>query len=323
MAGYIEFSPQFTKESAEYVLFEFPSELKDQLKRDGALPIQEYKNDSYILGDDKLFQVVKFQISNLMLVAEETKDSTPQTERLKVRSFQQSFLIPTLVRPFARDILIHLKCHYIGQNDNLKKEELSLDYIKTKFVTNENFLVRILDSIGAEVYEGYVVNLHPDLKMKILNSIIERLVEKGLLQDAESTFNLEKLSLNLNHDEATKTLVVLKSCFDKVLGTDEYKVSLKGVANLVVSNLKKEVREFYYEDLIDMTKEGITMMLPKVVQNSFGQEKIAVEVEGVIKRNFLITDNVEFNAPPQTYAARNISAVMTDLELLSESPLEK
>ena len=323
MAGYIEFSSTFAQESGDYLLFEFPPELRDQLKRDSVIPIQEYKNDSYIIGDDRLFQVVKYQISNLMLVAEEAKGSTIESERLRVKSFQQSFLIPTVVRPFSRDILIHLKYMYIGESDSLQKPELCVDFIKQKFVTNEKFLSKILDSIGAEIHNGYILNLHPDLRLKIFNSLIERLIEKQLLEDSISTFSLEMLGFNFSEEEETKVRVVLRSCFEEVEGTGHYKVSLKGAANLIVTNLKKEVREFYYEDLIDMAKEGLTLLLPKAVQDSFGHNLIAVEVETAIRRNFLISDNVEFNAPAQTYAAKNISAVMTELELLSENPLEK
>lgn len=323
MAGYIEFSPNFASESSEYMLFEFPTELRNLLKRDGTLAIQEYKNESYILGDEKLYQLYKFQISNLMLVSEEAKESTIEQERLKVRSFQQSFFIPTLVRPFARDILIHLKYHYIGQSDPLQKEELSLDHIKAKFVTNDKIIGKILDSIGAEVHDGFIVNLHPDFKMKLCARIIETLVEKKLLETAESQFSLAQLGFTLSHEEEVKARVALKNCFSPVPSTDEFRVCIKGIANLIVENLKKEVREFYYEDLLDMAKEGVAMLLPKAVQDSFGLQRISVEIEGAIRRNFLVSDNVDFNAPANTYQAKNITAVMTDLELLSESPLEK
>lgn len=323
MAGFIEFSPNFAAESAEYMLFEFPPELRSQLKRDGSVSIQEYKNDSYILGEDKLYQLFKYQISNLLLVAEESKDSTPECERLKVRSFQQSFFIPTSVRPFSRDILIHLKYHYTSGESGLQREELGVDYIKSKFVTNDHMLAQILESVGASVHEGYVINLRPEAKYRTSSLVLEKLVEKGILQSSEASFSLESLGLDMPADEEVKLRAILKSCFERDSSADRYRVSLKGLATLVVENLKKDVREFYLEDLVDMVKEGIALLLPKVVQDSFGPKQIALAVEAAIKKNFLIADNVDFNAAFHTYAAKNVSAVMTDLELLSETPLEK
>lgn len=323
MAGYIEFSPNFSNESAEYMLFEFPPELRNQLKRDGSVPIQEFKNDSYILGDEKLYQLYKFQISNLMLVSEEAKESTVECERIKVRSFQQSCYIPTLVRPFTRDIMIHLKSHYNTPESGLKKEELQVENIKSKFVTNDTMLRKILESVGASIHDGFVINLSPDIRYKISNTIIEKLNEKQLLVTAESTFTIDNLGLSLSNDEEVNLKAVLKNCFEHISDSQDYRLSLRGIINLVIENLKKDVREFYLEDLVDLIKEGVALMLPKAVQDSFGKQKIFLEVESGIKRNFLISDNVEFNAPFQTYVAKNISAVLTDLELLSENPLEK
>lgn len=323
MAGFIEFSPNFVPESSEYMLFEFPTELRNQLKRDGSVQIQEHKNESYILGDDKLYQLQKFQISNLQLVSERAKESTQECERIKVRSFQQAFYIPTLVRPFSRDILIHLKYHYTPDEGNLEKEELSVDHIKSKFVTNDQMLSRILKSIGAEVHAGFIINLTPETQMKLSNQVFEKLVEKKLLENAESTFTIDQLGFDLNNEDQLRLVSAIKKTFDQVPETDQFRVSLKGVASLVIENLKKDVREYYLEDLVDLIREGFTIILPKAIQNSFGELNIRLAIENSIRKNFLVSDNIEFNAPAHTYVPKNASAVMTELELLSESPLEK
>lgn len=324
MAGYIEFSSNFAEDSNKYVLFEFPSELRDQLKKEGQLAIQEHKNESYIIGDDKLYQVVKFQISNLFLASEVSQVPTTQTEKYVVKSFQQSFLIPTVIKPFSREIFLHLKSVYLNQFDDIKNLELKVDFLKKKFVTNEKFLAKILEEVGAEIEDGYVVNLHPDLKSSIFNTIVEKAVEKGLLQDKDSAFSLADIEYDATGDDLIKANVVLKHYFSPLPGLGKkFGISIPGTISILLHGIKKSTREFNYEDLIDLAFEGISMTLPKSVQDSFGKEKIASEIESGIRKQFLISDLAEFNAPAQTYSAKTIVAVMTELELYSENPIER
>lgn len=139
----IAFGDNFSKESGEFVIFDMPTELKSQLSNEGELSIQEYKNDSYIIGKDKLYQVVKYQVSNLMLICDQKLEPVSNKEKLIVRSFQQSHLIPTPVKPFSRDLLMYLRTMTIGELDSNKKEGLSTEELKRRFVTNDHFLRKV------------------------------------------------------------------------------------------------------------------------------------------------------------------------------------
>jgi len=139
----IEFSSSFTEESGEYILLDLPAELRKKLDEERELKIQEHRNDSYIIGDEKLYQVIKFQISNMMLLCEQRPEPVSEKEKLVVRSFQQSTLIPTAVRPFSREIMQHLRIHHICRGEPSEKPQLKVETIMNKFVTSEKFLAKV------------------------------------------------------------------------------------------------------------------------------------------------------------------------------------
>lgn len=142
----IEFSHKFNVESGQYVLFELPKDLKTKVQEEGSIAIQEFKNDCYIVGNEKLYQLIKYQVSNMMLVCEDQPATSSQPSKLVVRSFQQTTLQANPVRPFKKEILLHLRQHRITNNCPLFKPELHIEYLRKNFVTNINFIKKVIVS---------------------------------------------------------------------------------------------------------------------------------------------------------------------------------
>ena len=65
-------------------------------------------------------------------------------EKLVVRSFQQSYLIPTPVKPFTRDLILHLRHTNINETDSNHIKGLEVEQIKRKFVTNERLMKKVI-----------------------------------------------------------------------------------------------------------------------------------------------------------------------------------
>ena len=324
MAGVIEFAPNFAEESGGYVLFEFPPELREQLKQDKKLAIKERKNESYIIGEDKLYHVIKYQISNLMLASEVDDVPMSESQKYQVKSFQQSYLIPTVIRPFVREILIYLKAIVIEEGESLIKPDLKADFLKDQFVTNDKFLRKVLDEMGADIVGDYVINLSNDYKRLIFNMLLGKIVDKGLLIDKNSIFSLQDIGIGETGDDTVLARTVMKHYYRPIQDMpDRYSFSLKGAVYLILAGIKREVREYHYEDLIDLAYEAITLAIPKAALDSFGKAQLALDIEAGIKKHFLISDNEEFNQPIEKYMVKNIDAIMSDVEIFSENPLQR
>lgn len=322
----IDFSEDFTSESGEYVLFEMPEELKQQLQNGETLSIQEYKTDSYIVGQNHLYQVVKSQISNLLLVSE----VIPGKENcFRVRSFQQSFLIPTPVKSFSRDILIHLKANAVSEEDELDKEELSLEQVMTRFVTNKKGLDKVLKSLGAEILKGYIVNLAISLRENLFKWIFEQIRNRGLCPNKEARFRFQDLGPltgktfeKMNFAEK-KLEVTLNSYFKFEDATNSYRVSLEGLIEACLLKIKRETNELYLEDLIDQLKEQVVITIPRSLLDSLGEEQIDLQIEACIKRCYMIADNIDYTLGLQSYSSRQALAILSDADLLAEQPIDR
>lgn len=327
MAGMIEFAPNFAEQSGAYVLLELPSELRNQLRKEQTLAIKEHNNESYIVGEDKLYQVIKYQISNLMLTSEVKEVPMSESHKYIVRSFQQSYLIPTVVRPFAREIAVYLRAITVEEGEPLNKPGLRVDFLKEKFVTNDRFLKKVLDDIGADIVEGYVINLSDDYKRLIFNTLMGKIVDRGLIASGDasfSVFTLKDLGIQASTEEGCLAMVILNHYFGGVTGEpDRFRFSLKGAVHMILTGIKKEVREFHYEDLIDLTMEALSMAVPKALLDSFGKHQIALDIEAGIKKHFLISDDEEFNQPVEKYMAKNVDAIMTEVDNFSENPMQR
>ena len=322
----IEFSHDFTKESASYVLFEMPAELKGLVQNGQSLVIQEYKTDSYILGGEHLYQIIKSQISNLMLISDAVPD---KTNHFRVKSFQQSVLIPTCVKPFSRDILIHLRGNTIGESDDLDIEELNVEYLKKKFVTNDINLDKIVKSVGAVLKKSYVVNLAPNLREKIFTWAMDQIREKGLSTSKDSVFKIKDLMpfTGLQFDRMTfpdqKVEIALKSMFKYNESEDTYQTHLPGIIDSLLIKIKQETREIFYEELVDRLRELTSITLPRSLLDSYGPDSLSLEIESVIKKNFLVADNTDYTVSIQSYTHRQALAILSDLDLLAENALER
>ena len=322
----IEFSEDFTSESSEYVLFEMPEELKQQLQRGETLRIQEYKTDSYIVGQKHLYQVIKSQISNLLLVSE----VLPHKENcFRVRSFQQSFLIPTAVKSFSRDILIHLKSNATSEEDDLDKEELSVEYIKTRFVSNQKGLEKVLKSLGAEILKGYIVNLAIPLRENLFKWIFGQIRDRGLCPTKEARFRFVDLGplagpvFDRMHFAEKKLEVTLNTYFSFDESSNSYSLSLEGLIEACLLKIKRETNELYLEDLVDQLKEQVVLTIPRSLLDSFGEEQINLEIEACIKRCYMIADNIDYTLGLQSYSPRQALAVLSDADLLAEQAIDR
>ena len=78
-----------------------------------------------------------------------------------------------------------------------------------------------------------------------------------------------------------------------------------------------------YEDLVNEVKDGMSMLLPASFLSEFDETTLNTGVEIAIKRVFLVADNQEFNGPVSSYQSRNIMAIQSDIDLMSENPVER
>ena len=78
-----------------------------------------------------------------------------------------------------------------------------------------------------------------------------------------------------------------------------------------------------YEDLVNEVKDGMSMLLPASFLSEFDETTLNTGVEIAIKRVFLVADNQEFNVPVSSYQSRNIMAIQSDIDLMSENPVER
>lgn len=189
----ILFNDNFLKVSPEYLLLEMPNELSKELFTKSRLDIQEYKTDSYILSDTSMYQLIKYQISNLMVVCQPKSEPVSNKPKLEIKSFQQAFLIPTSVKSFQRDLLIYLRGNTVGKGESFENPELSVETLKKKFVTNEKFITKTISLVGAEINGGYVINLDPKVKVSLFFSAMDALQEAGKLKTKEDSFSVKDL----------------------------------------------------------------------------------------------------------------------------------
>lgn len=326
----IQFSDYFTEEDQDYLLFELPQELEHTLSAHGELEIQECKGHSYIVGEEHLYQLVKLQVSNLMLVSQMKKEPVSHRDKLVVRSFQQSTLIPTPVRPFSQDLLIHLRQNAVdGASPNHKQPEMAVGYLKAKFLTNSKALLSVVKSLGAQVIDGYVVLLKDSFKGVLFRNVIENARDKDMLQDKDSTLTLESLGVPVS--ERALVHVLFESYLDKCghsesAQTQQYKLNLVSMAELLLIAVRKDMqssRDTFYEELLDQLVQEINLVLPRAIIDSLGKQQIQISAENAIRKYYLLCDNQDFNLPSSAYSVRNIKAVPTDFESLPDTPLER
>lgn len=325
----IQFADDFTEHTDDYLLIELPSELQAVLTHKGELEAQEFKGDSFIVGDEHLYQLVRLQVSNLMLVGQLKTEAVSNKEKVVVRSFQQSTLIPTPVRPFSQDLLQHLRQHAVdAAAPEHRQAEMAVGYLKQRFLTNAKALNSVLRSLGAQIVDGYVVLLKESFKANLLRTVIENARDKDLLHDKDSTISLQTLGVPTHEQALVK--VVLESYFDRSSEGDfenqTYRIRLKSLAEVLLIAVKKDTHVQLnpnYEELLDLLIQDIHMTLPRKLVDSFGTEAIQLAAESAIRRCYLISDNQDFNLPIHNYAARNIKATPIDFESLSDTPLER
>jgi hypothetical protein len=326
----IQFSDYFTQEDPEYLLFELPKELETTLASKGELEIQEFKGDSYIVGEEHLYQIIKLQVSNLMLVSELKKEPVSHKDKVVVRSFQQSTLIPTPVRPFSQDLLLHLRLHAVdAASPNHQQPEMAVTYLKQKYLTNLKALTGVTDSLGAQIVDGFVVLLKDTFRGVLFRNIIDNARDKDLLKDKDSTLSLN--NLEVPESERALVHVLFESSFEKVVttgnsNTDQYKLKLQSMAELLLVAIRKDIqnsKDTNYEEVLSQLIQDINLVLPRAIVDSFGSQELQVAAEMAIRRFYLVTDNQDFNLPISAYSARNIKATQIDFEALPDTPLER
>lgn len=325
----IQFSDLFTEEDSEYLLFELPAELDNTLATKGELEIQEFKGESFIVGEDHLYQLIKLQVSNLMLVSQLKNEVLSNKEKALVRSFQQSTLIPTPVRPFSQDLLQHLRQFAVdAAAPDHRRPEMAVGYLKQRFLTNSKALGGVLKALGAQILDGYVVLLKENFKATLFRTVIENARDKDLLNDKDSTISLQSLAVPSHEQGLVK--VILESHFDRVGDSDSvtqgYRIRLKALAEILLIAVRKDMhvqQNPNYEELLDLLMQDINLTLPRKVIDSLGYQVIQLAAESAIRHCYLISDNQDFNLPIHNYAARNIKATQMDFESLSDTPLER
>lgn len=120
------------------------------------------------------------------------------------------------------------------------------------------------------------------------------------------------------------TDIILKTYCQRVEDSEDlFTLSLKGILELIILKNKVEWREAPLENLIDKLEEELSIAIPRTVLDSFEKQTISLTIEEIIKKYYLINDKMDFSSPIQSYLPKNIMASLSDIDLMSENPLEK
>lgn len=120
------------------------------------------------------------------------------------------------------------------------------------------------------------------------------------------------------------TDIILKTYCQRVEDSENlFTLSLKGILELIILKNKVEWREAPLENLIDKLEEELSIAIPRTVLDSFEKQTISLTIEEIIKKYYLINDKMDFGSPIQSYLPKNIMASLSDIDLMSENPLEK
>lgn len=120
------------------------------------------------------------------------------------------------------------------------------------------------------------------------------------------------------------TDIILKTYCQRVEDSENlFTLSLKGILELIILKNKVEWREAPLENLIDKLEEELSIAIPRTVLDSFEKQTISRTIEEIIKKYYLINDKMDFGSPIQSYLPKNIMASLSDIDLMSENPLEK
>lgn len=120
------------------------------------------------------------------------------------------------------------------------------------------------------------------------------------------------------------TDIILKTYCQRVEDSEDlFTLSLKGILELIILKNKVEWREAPLENLIDKLEEELSIAIPRTVLDSFEKQTISLTIEEIIKKYYLINDKMDFGSPIQSYLPKNIMASLSDIDLMSENPLEK
>lgn len=120
------------------------------------------------------------------------------------------------------------------------------------------------------------------------------------------------------------TDIILKTYCQRVEDSEDlFTLSLKGILELIILKNKVEWREAPLENLIDKLEEELSIAIPRTVLDSFEKQTISLTIEEIIKKYYLINDKMDFGSPIQSYLPKNIMASLSDIDLMSENPLER
>lgn len=176
--------------------------------------------------------------------------------------------------------------------------------------------------MGCDVIDGYVINLEPKYKYNLFRQIVETLKDNNSITNKDSTFSMNSLNIKMTSDEKVRYQTILQTLFEEA-GEGLYKLQLQGALQMIVDRLQRENKEVVYEDLVNEVKDGMSMLLPASFLSEFDETTLNTGVEIAIKRVFLVADNQEFNGPVSSYQSRNIMVIQSDIDLMSENPVER
>ena len=157
----INFDKNFNKESGDYLLFELPTELHEELKTNKFLNIrsENIMTDAFIIGEKGTYQLKKNDISNSLAICEvankDSQDSSCSSNTFNIKSLKQYKFLAEKVSPPKKQLIEYLIKNRITKiqstsemSSELNDQSLSFEKIKSQFCLCDFEVNNIITKMG-------------------------------------------------------------------------------------------------------------------------------------------------------------------------------